>query len=350
MAAYTAIDDPGTLFNTKLWTGTSAIHEITGMGFQPDLIWGKCRDAGSRSHVWTDSVRGTDSQLSCDNTDAQTTYTNVVTAFGADGFTMGADTATGEMNESTDTFVGWNWKAGTTSGIGGSPSITPTGYSFNQAAGFSIIAYTGTGANATLPHGLGVAPDFIITKELDAGGNDWGVFHASLGATKAAWLNTTTAAGTSASYWNDTAPTSTLFTVGTNTQSNGSGTDYVAYCFAQKQGFSRFGSYYGNGSSDGTVVNLGFRPAWTMITSVTGSYGWDILDDQRAGFNPDNENLMSNTNGVEDDTNNYWDLMSNGFKIMSSTGNVGTNNYQYLFMAFASNPFVNSSGVPGNAR
>jgi hypothetical protein len=240
----------------------------------------------------------------------------------------------------------WNWKAGTTTGIAGSPSITPTAYSFNATSGFSVIAYTGTGSAATLPHGLGTTDiGAIIVKNLDTAGPDWGVYHTSLGATKFLRLDTTEAAGTDTTLWNDTEPTSTLFSIGTSTKVNTSGDDYIAYCFAGIQGYSRFGNYTGNGNVNGTFVYTGFRPAAVLTKSQVVS-DWRWYDNKRLGYNSANNFLTANTTVVEGTGD--MDLLADGFKLRIATD---PNNVQaMIYMAFAEAPLVNSSGVPVNAR
>ena len=346
--AYTAIDDPGSFYNALLYTGTGATYALTGLGFQPDFVWIKCRDAGSRSHIWTDSVRGTDSQISCDDTLAETTFTDAVTAFGADGFTLGADTGNGEVNESTDTFIGWNWKAGSTTGSAGSPTITPSGYSFNQTSGFSVIAYTGTMSLATLPHGLGVKPDLIITKQFNTGRN-WSSYWSALGATHYIKINASEAIGTSSAYWNDTEPDTTVFTVKNQDETNGSGT-MIAYCFTSIQGYSKMSSYIGNGNANGVFVYTGFRPAWLMIKNEAGSEDWHLYDNKRSTYNVVNRTLDPNQNTVGYDIDPSVDFVSNGFKLRGTATAINGSGASYLFAAFAESPFVNSSSVPCNAR
>ena len=339
---------PSDFFSTKIYTGTGSSNAITGVGFQPDTTWIKDRDA-SQPHVLFDAVRGANKRLYPNSTAAEGTETQALMSFDSDGFTLGT---WGDLNN-TDDFVSWNWKAGTTTGIDATgATITPTGYSFNQTSRFSIIAYTGNGsAGATIPHGLGVAPDLIITKELGSGGNDWGVFHSALGNTKAMWLNTTTAVGTSTSYWNDTSPTSVLFSVGTNTQSNGSGTDYVAYCFASKKGYSNFGSYTGNGSADGPFVYTGFRPAFFLVKDTAGTNNWTMFDNKRNPFwNPAAEALQTNSAAGEYNETEGIDFLSNGFKARESAAWLNSSGNAMIYIAFAEFPIVSSNSKSGTAR
>jgi hypothetical protein len=345
MADYTTLDDAGSFFNPVLYTGTGSSLAITGVGFQPDLTWIKGRSFVG-SHKLTDAVRGVTKEVESSSSAAQNTEVNGLTAFGADGFTVGSNA---DYNTNTATLVSWNWKAGTTTGIDTTGStITPSGYSFNATAKQSIIAYTGNGsAGALVPHGLGVTPDMIIVKNLDTAGPDWGVYHTSLGATKYLRLNTNEAVGTDTTLWNDTSPTSTLFSLGTSTKVNTSGDDYIAYCFANVQGYSRMRNYEGNNNANGTFVYTGFRPAWVLCKSEDSTSDWHLADNKRIGYNPDNEQLFPSTTAAENATQ-AMDLLSNGFKLRI----VGDPNVAetFIYAAFAEAPFVNSSGVPVNAR
>jgi hypothetical protein len=344
--AYTAIDDPEAHFQAKLYTGNDSTQSITFDGstdMQPDLIWIKSRTNGA-SHVLTDAVRGVNSQLYSEGNWAAGTYTNMVTAFGSDGWTMGSNA---QVNGAQN-YVAWCWKAGTTSGIAGSPSITPTSYSFNATSGCSIIKYDGTGSAATLPHGLGVAPKVVIVKRTDDA-NDWLVYHEKVDATEFLRLDNNQAETTSSTAWNDTAPTSTLFSIGDRNEVNNSSGNYVAYCFAEKQGYSKFGSYTGNGSTSGPMIWLGFRPAYVMIKKTNSTGNWCIYDNRREGYNPDNDELYADlTNSLGDVE--YVDILSNGFKLTSTTSATNNSGDTYVYFAFAHSPFVNSNGVPTNAR
>ena len=336
---------PSDFFNTVLYTGNgTAIGSgglaVTGVGFQPDFTWIKNRDA-SDSHMLFDAPRGATDILSSDSAAAESNNTESLTTWGADGFTLGnKDT----VNTSAEDYVSWNWKGGTTSGIttNGSTTITPTAYSFNQTAGISILAFEGNYTNgAKLAHGLGVAPEMVFFKTLDTA-SDWGGYNKTITATDYIKLNDTAGATAYALAFDDTEPDAVNITLGSWEAVNGNVgvTGMVAYAFASKKGFSKIGSYTGNGNADGPFVYTGFRPAYTMIkqTSGSGTYGWYILDSKRAGYNPDNEDLLANTTGVEDTTNNFWDLCSNGFKIRTAGGNVNTSGSIYTYAAFAEFP------------
>ena len=334
-------------FNTLLRSGTgSSVTAITGVGFQPDLIWQKKR-SGTSSHHITDSVRGATKLLYTEITAAEQTNANYVQSIDSDGFTMGsADWGTG------DTVVAWNWKAGTSftndasaTGIG---SIDSTG-SVNTTSGFSIVSFTGTGANATVAHGLGAVPKMIILKSRSNAYN-WGVYHASIGATKYLRLNSTNAEATSSAYFQDTAPTSTLITLGSDLNINDSG-NMIAYCFAEKQGYSKFGSYTGNGSTDGTFVYTGFKPAFVMLkSSSSGAVGWITHDNKRIGFNPNNYYVEPNNSNAESADTDKILLLSNGFKLTSTSASWNASGGSYIYMAFAENPFTSSTGTPVTAR
>ncbi len=344
MAAYTTIDDPSAYFKVQLYTGDGSTPSITfddtDTDMQPDIVWIKNRDA-TDSHCVFDAVRGATEVLHADAITAEATDADTLTSFDSDGFALGADV---KVNTNAERYVAWNWKAGTTSGIAGSPSITPLGYSFNATSGFSAIKYEGTGSAGTLPHGLGVAPSMIIVKALETTDN-WAVYHKSLGATKYIELNLTAAAGTSAVMWNDTEPTSTLFTVNTNGGVNTAGNDYIAYCFAEKTGYSKFGSWISNNNADGTFVYTGFAPSFVMLKEDDGTNQWVMYDNKRPGYNKTPNALFANATSAEA-TDLGVDLLSNGYKIRS-TNNQNTGNY--IYMAFGQS-LVGTNNIPATAR
>jgi hypothetical protein len=353
MAAYTAIDDAGSFFSLKLWTGNSTSDRaMTGVGFQPDFLWIKGRNEGT-DHELQDSVRGSTKYLNSNDNGAEATETEGVKSFDADGYTLGD---ANYWNWTAKTFVGWSWKAGTTSGIttNGSTTITPSSYSFNQTSGFSILAYTGNiTSGAKLAHGLGVAPDMVICKGL-ANADSWTVGHKYTDPT-APWdyaliLNTTAIKDNSDSYWNDTAPDTVNVTLGNGDNTNRAAT-LVAYCFASKQGFSKFGTYEGNGNANGAFVYTGFRPAFVITKSASASANsWYMMDRLRTvAYNPQDGRLEADGSGVEQSTPDM-DLCANGFKLRASDGGFNTSGTMYVYMAFAESPLVNSEGVPGNAR
>ena len=346
--AYTTIDDPTAFFQSKLYTGTGSSHAITGVGFAPNWVWLKRRNSSAAHYVW-DTVRGAAVQLypaSASSEDAD--QTNGLSAFGSDGFTLGSDAG---PNANSGTYVAWNWKAETSfSNDASSTSIgsIDSAGSVNTTAGFSIIGYTGTGSAGTIAHGLGVKPAMIIFKNRERSVN-WLVYHKDIAATKFLYLNVTDAEGTDSGHFNDTEPTSTVFSVGGANGTNYSGENLIAYCFAEKQGYSKFGSYTGNGSSSGTFCYTGFSPAMIICKRTDGAGNdWRIIDNKRDFFNVSDARLKPNTSAAED-TNTQLDFTSNGFKFRASAGDLnGTSTY--IYMAFASNPLVTSSGVPATAR
>ena len=345
------IDKPSDYFNTKLYTGNgSSGHAITGVGFQPDLVWIKPRDQ-AYNHRLFDVVRGAGKKISSDTNSAEATDTNEQTSFNSDGFTIGSDAGT---NANTKTYASWNWKAGTSvSGdtTGSGTLKTYTG-SVNTTSGFSIIKYTGNGtAGHTIPHHLGVAPSAIFVKKLNELG-DWSSYHSVLGNAGYMRLNNTNAFATASTYWNNTSPTSSVFTTGTTGNINGSGSTYIAYCFAEKQGYSKFGSYTGNGNADGTFVYTGFKPAFVMYKNASDNYtNWQIHDSKRSPYNLSVNRLNPNDSSVElGTTADSFDFLSNGFKARATASNSNTSGSTYIYMAFAENPFVTSTGVPATAR
>ena len=344
-----AIDKPSDYFNTVLYTGNASTQSITGVGFSPDFIWGKNRSSVTH-HALVDTVRGNTKYVKSSTNAAEATITNMVTAFGSDGFSLGADS---DMNGSSANQVAWNWKAGTSftndasaTGIG---SIDSTG-SVNTDAGFSIISYTGTASAATVAHGLGAVPKMIIVKTRGSSG-DWSVYHSSLGNTKNLKLNTTAAQQTSASYWNNTTPTSSVFTINDEGNVNGSSVAMIAYCFAEKSGYSSMGQYTGNGNADGTFVYLGFKPAFLMRKRTDSTGRWVMEDNKRDTYNVVEKAVAANIANAEG-TGGYWDVdfTAQGFKVRNNDVEINASGGSYIYMAFAENPFVTSTGVPATAR
>ena len=328
----TTATQAGKFFNAVTYTGTGSSLGVTGVGFQPDFVWVKGR-SGATSHGLYDAVRGVQKQLMSNSQNAETTETTGITAFGSDGFTTGA---LAQLNTSAATYVAWNWIANGAGSSNTAGSITAT-VSANTTAGFSVVTYTGTGANATVGHGLGVAPSMLIIKRRNDVVN-WAVYHASLGATKYMNLDLTDAAATASTPWNNTAPTSTVFSIGTASSTNvSSSATYVAYCFAPIAGYSAFGSYTGNASTDGPFVFTGFRPAFVLIRS-TGVQGWYLYDSARGTYNVIGPLLEAQSSAAES-TATQLDFLSNGFKIRESGTGSNSSGVTYIYMAFASNPF-----------
>ena len=345
--AYTGIDDSSAFFQTTLYTGNGSNRSITNTGnsdLQPDLIWLKARSESEYNFLY-DAVRGATKGVSSDLTAVQATYSDGLTAFGSDGFSLGTSNG---INRNGTTYVAWNWKAETTSGIAtnASTTITPGGYSFNQTSGMSIINYDGNNtAGAKVPHGLGATPDVMIVKAMN-GNIHWAVYHKDIGNTHYLQFDTN-AKLDDAGVWNDTSPDSVNFTIGNSDKSNT--VTYIAYCFTEKQGYSKFGNYVGNGNADGTYVYLGFKPAFIIIKATSGTENWRMYDNKRNGFNVDNEQLFPNLNNAEASDADL-DILSNGFKCRRNSGGFNNSGTTYIYMAFAEQPFVTSTGIPATAR
>jgi hypothetical protein len=322
------------------YTGNGGTLAVTNQaGFKPDLVWLKSRSNAYRNNLM-DSVRGVSRYLLSDATDAEGYSAGYfVTAFNSNGFTVGGNSAS---NDSGATYVGWQWQAGQgTTSTNTSGTYTST-VSVNATAGFSIVTYTGTGSTGTVGHGLGVAPQFIISKNRSAAEN-WRVAHIGL-TNMASWhcnLDTTQAQSNSgAAVWNNTTPTSTIFGVGTDTSVSGSGNGIVAYCWAPVAGFSQFGRYTGNGSTDGPFVYTGFRPKWIMIKRTDDTYSWWINDSARDPYNVVGQDLAANLSQAESSDAPVQDFLSNGFKLRTSAyPGFNANGGTYIYAAFAENPF-----------
>ena len=344
------IDKPTDYFNTVLYTGTGSTQSITGLDFQPDLVWWKSRGA-AQDHQWYDVIRGVTKAIESNKTTAEYTQSNGLTSFNSDGFTVGDGTA---GNASGDTFASWNWKAGGTASSNTDGSITSS-VSANQDAGFSIVSYSGNLSNigvATVGHGLGVAPQMIIIKNTNNTA-DWGVLHTGLTSFNyLIELNTTDAEVDKTGNGSMSAPTTTVFSTNYTNALNVSGRDYIAYCFAEKQGYSKFGSYTGNGSTDGTFVYTGFKPAWVMVKRTDGARNWVMCDNKRDTFNVVNNQLYADLSNAEESAGSGLgrDFLSNGFKQRGIGAAYNASGGSYIFMAFAENPFVTSTGVPATAR
>jgi len=343
--AYTTIDKPSDYFNTKLYTGNGSTQSITGVGFQPDWSWIKRRD-GSAFHVVTDSVRGATKQIYPNDSQAEGTRAQGLQSFDSDGYTLGNE---GDTNASSSTYVAWNWLGANGTASNSNGSITST-VSANTTAGFSIVSYTGNETVSTIGHGLGVTPSMIIVKGRIAARN-WIVGHHTQGWTKSAMLDETNAFS-SQTHWNNTAPTSSVFTIegGSNSNVNTNNAGYIAYCFAEKKGYSKFGSYTGNGNADGTFVYTGFKPAFFLCKDTDNSNDWVMFDNKRDSHNVVAEYLRPNLSNSANSGTNYMDFTSSGIKHrVNDTWNNGSGR-NYIFMAFASNPFVTSTGIPTTAR
>tara|TARA_R110002126_G_scaffold109643_1_gene246548 strand:+ start:341 stop:1372 length:1032 start_codon:yes stop_codon:yes gene_type:complete len=342
--AYTIIDDPTVYFNTKLWNGNSSTQAITGVGFQPDFVWGKQR-TGTESHQLLDVLRGANNILTSNTDAAALADSNILNSFDADGYTLGSQN---QLNDTGATYVGWNWKANGAGASNEDGSINTIKTSANTTSGFSISTYTGTGANATIGHGLGVVPQVVIYKKTSATGN-WFMYNENIGNTKYLNLDATSAEQTY-NVFQDTTPSSTLLYVSGDSGANQNSQTYVAYCFADVQGYSKFGSYTGNNNADGPFVYTGFKPAWVLFKRSSAAENWSLYDNKRLGYNPQSYGLRPNINLAESEyaTTDSVDFVSNGFKIREAGTNI--NDGTYIYLAFAEEPFVTSTGIPATAR
>jgi len=312
------IQKPSRYMDVLAYTGTGASNSISSLGFSPDLVWIKNR-GGATSHAIYDTTRGVQKQLSSDTTGDEATSSTGLTAFGSNGFTLGTSTL---VNTSGTQYVAWGWDE-------------------SVQAGLDIVSYTGNGANRTISHNLGVAPKMLIVKARTTAGADqgWPVWHTSIANTTYLQLNSTSATATGADYWNSTSPTSSVFSVGANAAVNTNADTYIAYCFAEIEGYSKFGSYTGNGSSDGPFVWCGFRPKYVMIKNSTSSlYNWNAIDSSRDSYNVSTEVIALNANSSEL-TLTTLDIVSNGFKVRTSADAQNVNGGTYIFIAFSESPF-----------
>ena len=349
--AYTTIDNPGLYFNTKIYTGTGSSNALTGIGFQPDWVWNKSRSA-TGDQALTDSVRGVTKEINSSDGSAEETVAQGLTEFGSDGFTVGSD---GSYNANSTTYAAWCWKAGTTAS--GSTSGSGTAKTFSRStsttSGFSIVKYVGNAtANHQFPHGLGVKPDMVWIKNLTDGTTNWQGYNSDLTATKSFKLNSTDAPATTNSVTNDVEPTATVFNLGSAGDANGNNQNHIAYLFASIQGYSKIGTYTGNGNADGAFVYTGFKPAWllTKRTDSSSSGNWNISDNKRDPSNVITQILFADDTQSEITASNVYDYCSNGFKVRETGAGTNASGSVYMYMAFADSPFVNSNKVPTNAR
>jgi len=354
MADYTTIDDPSAHFQTALYTGDGnddkAITNDGNSDLKPDLVWLKDRTQAESPAIF-DSSRGATERIQPNSDGAESTETATLKSFTTDGFTVGTS---GSVNNGSnpDKYAAWQWVAnGGTTASDSNGSITST-VQANQDAGFSIVQYTGTGTAATIGHGLGVAPAVYIVKNLDQSGTNWTVFHKDLTSNAySLYLNDASAESNSVGYWNGTSPTSTVFSIkNTSGDVNTNTEDYIAYCFADVQGYSKFGKYTGNGSSNGPMCYCGFKPAFILVKS-TGARNWLMYDNKRGAINLNDEYFYANSNaGESTSTTAGYDFLSNGFKVRNTYNDGNVSSETYTFAAFADNPFVTSTGIPATAR
>jgi len=354
--AYTTIDDPTLYFSTTLYTGNAADDRavtIDGTGMQPDMVWNKSRSLGE-AHVLGDSVRGVQRKIVPNDTDAQSSsssFTNFSTITST-GFTVSKGGVDGAVNQNGATYCNWAWKAGTAVSGNSTGSGTAKAYSgsVNTDAGFSIIKYIGNGTSAhTIPHHLGAVPQWVIIKEL-SNASDWMGYHVGKGNTHTLKLNEPEAGVDRTDWWNDTTPTSSVVTLGDNGEINQNDTNYIMYAFSEKQGYSKFAKYSGNGNADGTFIYLGFKPAFFIFKELAAE-AWIIKDNKTETFNPNLTHNRSDSNDAENaDGWSGMDFLSNGIKLRTSDGSMNESGAAYIYMAFAENPFVSSTGVAGTAK
>ena len=355
--AYTTIDDPSAYFQTTLYTGNGGTNAITNTGnsdLQPDWIWFKRRD-GADNHILFDVVRGVTKGIYADLTNAEDNLADSLASFNSDGFTLGADTGSGgSINGSSETNVAWQWKAGGSASSNSDGSITSS-VSASTDAGFSIVSYTGNATNgATVGHGLGAVPEMLIGKDLsDTSG--WGVWNKDL--TNGGYrltLSTTDAQSDDTALFGGssrTVPTSSVFTLGSGGGLNGANANII-YAFSSVKGYSKIGSYTGNGNLDGPFCFTGFKPAFVLGKRTDSAGGWWLSDNKRSsGFNLNDEYLVADSSNAEQNDGSFAsDFLSNGWKARATNGNFNADGGKYIYMAFAESPFVTSTGVPATAR
>jgi hypothetical protein len=341
--AFTTINKSSDYFNTSIWTGNSTSRLIP-LNFEPSFVWGKARSVATQ-HALFDAVRGATGRIKSDTNGAEVPNSGV-TAFNSNGFTNGTSDS---LNQNGQTFASWSWKANGQGSSNTDGTINSTYTSANTTSGFSIVQYTGNGtAGATVGHGLGAAVKTIIIKKYNTS-SDWVYGSSGMGFTKYMNLNSTGAESAYAGMFNDTAPTSSVFTLGADGQVNTNGGTYVAYCFADVQGFSKMGSYIGNGNANGTFAYTGFKPAFILVKNTGSVRNWQIYDSKRIGYNYNNYRLPPNTAGSEESNLNI-DIYSNGFKTLATDADVNENAKTYIFLAFAEEPLVSTNGQPATAR
>jgi len=327
--AYTTIDDPSAYFQTDLYTGdgsTTQAQTFDGNSdMQPNMVWIKERSE-ARSHVLFDSVRGVTVQLNVNDTASDATVSDSLKVFGSDGYSVGPNNSTGKGSQ---TYVAWAWKESAT-------------------AGFDIVSFTGSGSQRTVAHNLGVKPSMIWVKNRDETEN-WIVYDKFNTADNFMALNLNSATAASSSMFN-VEPTTSVFTVNSSNASNKSSSAMIAYCFADVKGYSKVGTYTGNGNADGSFIHTGFKPAWVMTKRTDATQNWEIYDSKRSPLNDgNNERLRANLSNAED-SQNGCDFFSSGFKWRDSNDSKNTSGATYVYLAFAEQPFVTSTGVPTTAK
>ena len=340
--AYTTINKHTDYFNTVTYTGNGSTQTISGIGHQPDFTWTKVRGE-TGSHRLADAVRGNTKYIYSNGTDAEATVSTNITSWNADGFALG----NGSINENTKSYVSWNWKANGSGSTNSDGNVDST-VSVNQTAGFSIVKWNGTTNNKTIGHGLGVVPEMVIAKNTGGSGTNWIVYHKDCSSGYYAKLNLTAAQDNANSYFT-ADPTNSILSLTGNTAFNSSGNAMIAYCFASKTGYSKFGSYTGNGSANGTFVYTGFKPSFVMIKEISSSgYQWTIVDNKRSPSNSSSMKWLFPDNSGAETTESTWDLISNGFKQRANHSYVNHSG-THIYMAFGQS-LVGSNNIPCTAR
>ena len=344
--AYSTIDDPTLYFNTVLYAGTGSEQTVSGVNFSPGLTWLKSRSNG-QPNVLSDSVRGGNKQLYSADTQAETTYGQYLKSFNSDGFVLGTDSG---INQSSQTFVSWNWKAGgsASNNTDGNKTIS---LSVNTTAGFSVGTYAGTGQDSTIGHGLGAVPDWLMIKNRSSGSRKWQLWHNGLtGTNKYLAIDRSDAELTDSASWDNTAHSNTVWNTYGSGEANQNGENFVCYAWTSIQGFSKFGSYTGNANANGPYIYTGFRPAWIMTKQINGGSSWIVHDNKRDPINAVTEYFTVEEPDAAGTLANSFDLCSNGFKVRTSNGDRNSSGDSFAYWAFAESPLVNSEGIPNNAR
>ena len=344
--AYSTIDDPSLHFNTLLYTGNGGTQSITGVGFTQDFTWIKSRST-SQNHYVFDTVRGAQKQLYPSITNAEDTgQSNGLNAFTSDGFNLGTEVG---VNGNGATFASWNWKGGgsASNNTDGNKTIS---LSVNTTAGFSVGTYTGDGQDNTIGHGLGAIPDWLMIKNRSSGSRKWQLWHNNLtGTNKYLAIDRNAAEITDSASWDNTAHSSTVWNTYGSGEANQNGENFVCYAWTSIKGYSKFGSYKGNGNADGSFVYLGFKPAWFMVKRIDAADSWGMFDNKRDPNNQVGTRFWTDEADGES-TGQAMDFLSNGFKLRAANAYWNASGGTYVYFAFAESPLVNSEGIPNNAR
>jgi hypothetical protein len=344
--AYSTIDDPSLHFNTILYSGNETGRTLTGVGFQPDFTWIKQRNR-SDPHILVDSVRGGTKELSVERTSAEHTEAQGLQSFNSDGFVLGTHV---DVNRNSTNMVAWNWKAGgsASNNTDGNKTIS---LSVNTTAGFSVGTYAGTGQDSTIGHGLGAVPDWLMIKNRSSGSRKWQLWHNGLtGTNKYLAIDRSDAELTDSASWDNTAHSNTVWNTYGSGEANQNGENFVCYAWTSIQGFSKFGSYTGNGNANGPFIYTGFKPAWIMTKQINGGSSWIVHDNKRDPINAVTEYFTVEEPDAAGTLANSFDLCSNGFKVRTSNGDRNSSGDSFAYWAFAESPLVNSEGIPNNAR